>query len=123
MSMNRRTIVRGAAWTIPVVSIAAAAPAFATSRFTCTPRFCKTQNKKDSDRWDFKVYPTCSSGTVASVLINGKPATRRFDLKGREFWVLERQPHSYTFMVRVTDSTGTVGFDALADVRYSSCPV
>lgn len=28
---NRRTVVRGAAWTVPVVAVAASAPAFATS--------------------------------------------------------------------------------------------
>ena len=32
---TRRTLVRGAAWSVPVVSLAAAAPAFAASPITC----------------------------------------------------------------------------------------
>lgn len=35
MSVTRRTVVRGAAWSVPVVAIAAQAPAFAAS--TCLP--------------------------------------------------------------------------------------
>ena len=119
MTISRRTLTK-AAWTTPVLAACAPVPAFATSTFTCTVIPCKTQNKKDGNRWDFKVYLGCSNGTAATVLINGKVAKRTYDAKGREFWVLERQPHSYTAQLKVLDRFGSVGLER--QITFGSCP-
>lgn len=53
---NRRTVVRGAAWSIPVVAIAANAPAFATS--TDAPRPTATACKETAGSKCYRFFLT-----------------------------------------------------------------
>jgi hypothetical protein len=90
---NRRTLVRGAAWSIPVVAIAAHAPAFATSTEAPTPggiaMSCRTTGNgggdcqgyrvvlsfslSGSDTWNVRIAPsditTTSHGTASQIKI------------------------------------------------------
>lgn len=124
---TRRTVVRGAAWSVPVIALAAQAPAFAASGFTCSPSWCKKQNRQNKDRWDFTVYV---NGTVngkatnpGSVVINGKAATLRTDARGRVYFDLRNQPHSYTFSLLITAPVGGgIVFNRVVDTRMSACP-
>lgn len=121
--MDRRTIVRGVAWSVPVVAVATAAPAFAASGFACSGgKWCKVEGSKNN-KWDFRYWPgTCANGTIQQVKINGMtaeyvPATRN----RAAYYRLRNQPHSYTFKVTVYDAEGRIGFDKVVDTRQSSC--
>lgn len=121
--MNRRTFVRGAAWSVPVVAIAAQAPAFAASVFKVTAaRWCKKE--RSNGRWDFYFYPVSwTNGEPATATINGKAAVREYDDAGRLRFVLRNQEHDWSWPVVVKGATGTVGYSAECDTRWSSCPV
>jgi hypothetical protein len=54
MNVNRRTLVRSTAWTVPAVSVAAAAPAFATSGAT------------EKLEWTFAASPVPLAGASAT---------------------------------------------------------
>jgi hypothetical protein len=74
--INRRTIVRGVAWTTPVVIAATAAPAFAASQ-SCKP-FAECKNPgAGQNRKTYIVNSNCgvSGSTVVSVTVDGKPTT------------------------------------------------
>lgn len=119
---TRRAIV-GAAWSVPVVAAVGTAPAFAASVPSCSPAWGK---RPRGDAWDFIVYPGCSTAAGKpslpdSVTINGKPATARVDDRGRTYYDLRRQPHSWTFRVRIVVDN-VVTFDRVVDVRNSSLP-
>ena len=60
MSISRRTVVRGAAWSVPVIAVAAQAPAFAASVCAQVPL----------DGWTFVVAPanTLSTGGVTGLI-------------------------------------------------------
>lgn len=122
---TRRTLVRGAAWSIPPIVIATTVPAFAASGPACSPAYGKRQNTQNRDRWDFIVYPGCTVNNTTrlpdTVHINGVLATLRTDTRGRTYYDLRRQPHSYTFRVRIVVA-GVVTFDQLVDVRNSTLP-
>lgn len=71
LTPSRRTIVKGAAWAVPAVAVAAAAPAMAAS-VICTGSFCLTS--------DFCKLPgestDCSKGYKAPAKIQGQPYER-----------------------------------------------
>lgn len=122
--ITRRTVT-AAAWTVPILAACAPAPAFAASGPSCTPAYGKRQNAQRSDRWDFIVYPGCVADGKArlpdTVHINGVLATLRTDSKGRSYYDLRKQEHSYTFRVRIVVG-GMVTFDRVVDVRNSQLP-
>lgn len=122
-TVTRRRVVRGAAWTVPVVAMSATAPAFAASGFNVSPCWCKQAR---DNAWDFIVYPNGQlnrkSTLPRSVTINGQGARLRYDSKGRAYYDLRRQPHSWTFRVVIVGPDGVTVFDRLVDVRSSSCP-
>jgi hypothetical protein len=61
---TRRTLVRGAAWTAPVIAVAAAAPAFAASQpITCAPTAECKQPGEGSNTKDYVVRLNCTSTT------------------------------------------------------------
>jgi hypothetical protein len=56
---NRRTLVRGAAWSVPVIAIAANTPAFATSRMAPRPTSiapCRITGGGNSNCYKFVLY-------------------------------------------------------------------
>ena len=53
---NRRTVVKGAAWAVPAVAVAAAAPAYAASCIpviTLGPTSCKCPGQSTGDPWTY----------------------------------------------------------------------
>ncbi len=62
--MKRRTIVRGAAWTVPVIAVAATAPAFAASQpINCAPTAECKQPGEGTNTKDYVVRLNCTSTT------------------------------------------------------------
>lgn len=76
-NLNRRTIVRGAAWSAPVIAVAAAAPAFAASQ-RCRPYAeCKRPGASQENTKTYVIVTNCggSDPFVASVTVDGEPTT------------------------------------------------
>ena len=61
---DRRTVVRGAAWTVPVIAVASAVPAFAASQaIDCGPTAeCKLPGEGSNTK-DYVVRTNCTSTT------------------------------------------------------------
>lgn len=63
---SRRTVVQGLAWTVPVVAVASAAPAFATScqTFTFGGASCKCSGRSDADQkgYNLSICFNCPPG-------------------------------------------------------------
>lgn len=81
--LARRTILRTAAhaaWAVPVVSVATAAPAFAASPIaddpaptaTCTPTGYESPGEGGNSTKDYYVVPSCTGATVTAVEIYDK---------------------------------------------------
>ena len=68
MITSRRTVVRGATWTAPVVALSAKAPAFAASALLCRPTGCKLPGLGKYTK-DYVIRPDCVSGVLKSVEI------------------------------------------------------
>jgi len=100
---TRRTLLRTAAWTAPVIGIAAAAPAFAASTVTCTPTGCKYPGDGPHTK-DYVVSTNCATGQpITDVRIDGKPATRI----DAGHWRLANQTDSEAWLpVKVTTTDG-----------------
>lgn len=64
MGTSRRTIVKGAAWSVPIIAVAAQAPAFAASQpITCGPTAeCKLPGEGSNSK-DYVVRLNCTSTT------------------------------------------------------------
>lgn len=75
--MERRTLVKGVAWTMPVIAVAASAPAFAASN-KCSPiAQCKEPGEGQNTK-DYAILNNCVGNldhTVATVTIDGRVAT------------------------------------------------
>lgn len=101
---TRRTITRAAAWTMPVIAVAATAPAYAASALECAP----TGYKKPGDgphSKDYVLRPACNYDVVA-VWIDGVLATRRPDGS----WIVRNQPDSRRHLpVTIQTANGTDG--------------
>ena len=75
--MKRRTVVRGAAWTVPVVAVATTAPAFAVSK-SCRPYAeCKKPGSSQDKDKTYIVNSACGAAdnNIKSVTVDGKPTT------------------------------------------------
>lgn len=93
---TRRNIVRGAAWTVPVIAVAATAPAFAASPINCTPCGYKrpgygTDSQTGKRLKDYVIDLNCiATQDVTRVVIDGKDATKLWNNR----WILRSQPDS-----------------------------
>lgn len=74
---TRRTIVRGAAWTVPIIATMGVAPAFAASAPICRPTGCKGPGDGGNTK-DYYLTPGCDQ-TVTTVWIDNELATRLED--------------------------------------------
>lgn len=110
MTHSRRTIVRGAAWTVPVVAVATSAPAFAVSALVCSPTAeCKLPGAGQNTK-DYTIRTNCASvgGTITSVEVRNKfeewvPAAPNAD----GTWTAAGFNDSRRDrLVRITDSSG-----------------
>lgn len=110
---TRRALVRGAAWSVPVISLAAAAPAFAASPVMCQPIGCRYGSGNDKD---FILDINCSTTQpVVSVTINNKTATRIYG----EWWALYDQRNtSDKLAVKITTADGGTHQSV---VTFTSC--
>jgi hypothetical protein len=76
MTINRRNLTKGVAWSVPVVAISTAAPAFAASQ-SCKPfAECKNPGAGQNSK-TYIVNSNCglSESTVTSVTVDGQPTT------------------------------------------------
>lgn len=86
---SRRTVVRGFAWTVPVIAVAAQAPAFAASYPPViisgyTDAFkCPGQSSGGNDNEFTYIFEFTATGTVTSAQISGLVVT----INGTEFSV------------------------------------
>lgn len=75
--MKRRSVVRGAAWTIPVIAVASAAPAYAASQ-SCRPfAECKKPGSSQDKDKTYVVNSNCGAtdNNIVSVTVDGQPTT------------------------------------------------
>lgn len=115
MDVTRRSIARGAAWSVPVIAVAAAAPAFAGSQpIDCTPTAeCKLQGNGHNTK-DYVIRTNCTSPTpIACVEVWDDKRKRwvRASNNGDGTWT------AYDFndsrrdrLVRLTDARGQQKF-------------
>lgn len=93
--INRRTVVRGAAWTAPVLAVAAVAPAYAVSSpLLCAPTAVCKDPGKGSHTKDYEIRTNCTSsnGSIAKVEVRDDK---------RRVWVdATFQPGSGTWIAR-----------------------
>lgn len=84
---SRRTVAKGMAWTVPVIAVASAAPAFAASceTFTFGPNSCKCPGRSTNDAFGYylTICYTCPTGTTGGEITinsvnkaNGTPLTQ-----------------------------------------------
>ena len=115
VSVSRRSILRTAVWTTPVVSLAAATPAFASSTATTpTPMHVKVWkepgNGKFPHKGSFISFSVETAPYVGAVTINGVAASLVFVAsRGMHAWGIENQQTSETpMLVEVTTTDGVV---------------
>lgn len=75
INTNRRNIMRGVAWTVPVVAVAGAAPAFAVSQ-SCQPfAECKKPGSSQDKDKRYIVNTNCGASqiNVDTITVDGKP--------------------------------------------------
>lgn len=99
-NMNRRTLVRGMAWTTPVVAMAATAPAFAASQpITCAPTAeCKRPGEGQNTK-DYAIRTHCTSTTPITQV-------RVYDDKEAKWIVAEPQADGAFLARGFNDSRG-----------------
>lgn len=105
-NMTRRTVVRGTAWTVPVVAVAATAPAFAASQ-RCRPYAeCKKPGESTDSTKTYIVASNCGAAdqAVTVVTVDGKETT---PLGGGRFETVEFKDSRNFRDIRVTFSDGT----------------
>ena len=76
-NINRRRVVQGAAWSVPVVVVSTAAPAFSVSQ-SCRPfAECKRPGASQERTKTYVVVTNCgaSDAAVASITVDGQPTT------------------------------------------------
>lgn len=110
---TRRGFLKAAAWTVPAVTVVAAAPAYATSLIEPTPpttgctisgtRIKKPGRGKGRNRWVYQLDIRCT-GRTESVIVRGKPATR---VRG-DVWTIELAGKHHVLPVSVTTAAGVV---------------
>jgi hypothetical protein len=68
-SPTRRTVTRTAAWTVPVIAVIGAAPAFATSQpLTCAPTAeCKAPGNPNDKSYVIRTNCTSTNGGIVKV--------------------------------------------------------
>lgn len=70
-TMNRRSVVRGTAWSVPVIALAATAPAFAVSRPICNVTAeCKEPGAGQNTK-DYRIRTNCGfdDSRIESVVV------------------------------------------------------
>ncbi|MFE7019923.1 hypothetical protein [Microbacterium sp. NPDC057650] len=82
--LRRRTVIRGAAWAVPVIAVAVAAPATAASAFTCPPVSAAAE-------WAVAIPARDTSGEFTT---SGNAAWVSID--GRSAWQLSKDNRSAT---------------------------
>lgn len=74
---SRRTVVRGAAWSVPVIAVGAPIPAFAASQ-SCRPfAECKKPGSSQDNTKTYIVNSNCgiADPNVSSITVDGQPTT------------------------------------------------
>ena len=87
INTDRRTLVKAAAWSVPAVTVVAAAPAFAASTTpTCKPTGCKFPGRSNKKKVKSYRLETGCGAEVKAVFIDGKSAT----WDGRFWWLRDQ---------------------------------
>ena len=74
---SRRTLVRGAAWSVPVIAVAAPIPAFAAS-LSCQPfAECKKPGASQDTTKTYVINSNCGAvdNNITSITVDGTPTT------------------------------------------------
>lgn len=106
--ITRRAIVRGIGWSLPVVSIASVAPAFAASPLPESCSLVAKWQRRDGG-YRYKVSVQCR-GAVRGVTIDGTVARR---ISGSPFWYIMRDhkiKHHNATVVIATDRGTTINY-------------
>jgi len=119
---TRRSVVRGAAWTVPVVAVATAAPAFAASSLVCTPTAeCKLPGEGSNTK-DYAIRTGCVTGSpVATVEVYDNQAAVWIaaTLQDDGTWLAPQFNDSRrSRSVRITDTAGSVD---ISIVDFAPC--
>jgi hypothetical protein len=71
-SVSRRTIVKGAAWSVPAIVVATAAPAMAATPIVTigVGLACKHPGNGDTKHYHFELTVTNNGGTTSTITIN-----------------------------------------------------
>ena len=109
MEINRRSALKAAAWTAPVVVITAAAPAYANSEPECMRPMayavCKSKNC-----WVFYVKPACRVA-IGGVFIDNKQATKISSGRWRGWYGVTRSKFTQALPVVIVDNKGKTVFN------------
>ena len=117
--ISRRSALKTAAWSAPVITLATAAPAFASSPQPPQPPLCKPKGCRVCSGWGkkriytYQVRVDCGKDKITSVLINGQVATKHYS---QGYWFITSKikysslPVAITVHNNPTPWTGAVAF-------------
>ena len=80
--VSRRTVTKAMAWSVPVIAVASASPAFAAScipTLSLSPRSCKCPGQSTCDPFGYNLY-ICAGGTTcpnSSITLTVKRVVKR----------------------------------------------
>lgn len=112
---TRRTLVRGAAWSVPVVSLAAMAPAFAASCMTVVNTMDLT-TKLGSDGTPLQVTSVLVGGVIAganNLSTNNFPTSGWLELENNPLQTTETNPTKYQ------DVTFKFGGQSVTELQFT----
>jgi hypothetical protein len=105
--IDRRTIAKGVAWTVPAVIVATAAPAAATSRMTANPALTSVElDTHPTGLPSFRFVGTCPSNEAGSI----------------QFLLLTQGSSSASLTTELTLVVGNNPFDVTVDPSFSVQP-
>lgn len=116
--MKRRSLVRGAAWSVPVIAVAAAAPAFAVSQ-SCRPfAECKKPGASSDTDKTYVINANCGTldNNIKTVFVDDKPTT--FLSSGRYETVQFKDSGNFRDVV-ITFNDGSV--ETYLNVAFPPC--
>lgn len=119
LKTDRRTVVRGAAWTVPVVAIAATAPAFAASAPPIKLTYVEAiKCSGNSDKDDPKTYVFVF--TADSAPAQGSVSASTIDINGDVFQVEKTKVVGTTIYVQSVSSTKSPNASGTLTISYTS---
>lgn len=118
MGITRRTLTQGAAWSVPVIAVAAHAPAFAASTVIIVPgsevKMTKCPGQSDkTDPWTY-IATFITTGVASSVTVSS------FTVNGVNFPVERVVVEGSTFHVVTQPSTNSADAEGAGLIFYNA---